>query len=116
MTHHTMNAMGHGIPNTLGVDQRELATRIRQLVPGYMAMGEHGMGEHQSHVDAGHMPGPENTLPMMTGQGPFGNMEMGGMFTLIKVRDNLTDDPGWYEHPTGSVASRIDQVPDDIPT
>lgn len=116
MVHHTMNAMGHGIPNTLGVDQSELAARIRQLVPGYMPMGEHGMAEHQSHVDAGHMPGPENTLPMMTGQGPFGNMEMGGMFTLIKVRDALTEDPGWYEHPPGTVASRTDRVPDGIPT
>ncbi len=117
MTHHTMNAMGHGIPNTLGVDQRDLAGRIQQLVPGYMAMGEHGMSEHQHHVDAGHMPGPENTLPMMMGQGPFGNMEMGGMFTVIKVRDSLEpgQDPGWYEHPEGTVASRVATVPDDLP-
>jgi hypothetical protein len=45
---------------------------------------------------------------MMSGSGPFGAMEMGGMFTVMKVRDGLarTDykDPGWYKHPAGSVA------------
>ncbi len=117
MTHHTMNAMGHDLPNTLGVDQSELAGRIRQLVPGYMPMGEHGMAEHQGHVDAGHMTGPDNTMPMMTGQGPHGNMEMGGMFTLIKVRDEEPgEDPGWYQAPEGTVARRVDSVPDDLPS
>ena len=26
---------------------------------------------------------------------------MGGMFTVLKVRDGITsyDDPGWYKHP-----------------
>ncbi|PSF12661.1 multicopper oxidase family protein [Marinobacter shengliensis] len=115
MAHHTMNAMGHDIPNTLGVNQNEVEQRIQALVPGYMAMGEHGMGEHQTHVDAGHMPGPENTLAMMMGKGQFGNMEMGGMFTVIKVRDQLDGDPGWYQHPTGTVARETDRVPNDLP-
>jgi hypothetical protein len=48
-------------------------------------MGETGMAEHADHVK--HMPGPKNTLPMMMGKGPFGNIEMGGMFTVIKIRD-----------------------------
>jgi len=32
---------------------------------------------------------------------------MGGMFTILKVRDGITtfDDPGWYEHPEGTIAS-----------
>lgn len=116
MSHHTMNAMGHGLPNTLGVNQRQIARRINALVPGFMPMGQHGMSEHQSHIDAGHMPGPENTLPMMGGHGLFGPMEMGGMFTLIKVRDTLTsEDPGWYQPPQGTQAYIIDQVPDDLP-
>ena len=59
----------------------------------------------------GHMRGPQNTLPMMTGRGPYGNMEMGGMFTVVKVRDDLRagdyGDPGWYSHPQGTVARRI---------
>ncbi len=107
MSHHTMNAMGHAIPNTLGVDQRGVAEKIRSLLPGYMAMGESGMAEHQDH--AMHMPGPKNTLPMMMGKGQFGNIEMGGMFTVLKVRDGITsyEDPGWYEFPSGTVARRV---------
>src|SRR5690554_3091363 len=115
MWNHPMHAMGHDIPNTLGVNQNEVEQLIQALVPGYMAMGEHGMGEHQTHVDAGHMPGPENTLAMMMGKGQFGNMEMGGMFTVIKVRDQLAGDPGWYQHPAGTVAHETDRVPNDLP-
>lgn len=111
MAHHTMNAMGHDLPNTLGVDQSGIEQQIREMLPGYMAMGEGGMAEHQKHVDMGHMPGPPNTMPMMTGKGPHGNIEMGGMFTMIKVRDDHPrgdyTDPGWYDAPSGTVASRI---------
>src|SRR5690606_12232236 len=83
--------------------------------PGYMAMGEAGMADHQDHVDAGHMPGPANTLPMMAGKGPFGNIGMGGMFTIIKVRDDLAPgdyrDPGWYAHPAGELARKVSDDP-----
>jgi manganese oxidase len=116
MAHHTMNAMGHGTPNTIGVDQSGVEAKIRRMLPGYMGMGQFGMSEHQNHVNMGHMKGPENTLPMMTGAGPFGNMEMGGMFTLVKVRDDIARgdfrDPGWYEHPHGTRAQRISTDPD----
>src|SRR5918996_2860338 len=103
-SHHTMNTMGHEIPNLIGVDQGGVASRINALLPGYMAMGEGGMADMQAM--AAHMPGPRNTLPMMMGQGPFGPMEMGGMFTVLKVRDDITsyDDPGWYRHPEGTIA------------
>jgi hypothetical protein len=57
------------------------------------------------------MPLPNNTLPMMTGFGPFGAMEMGGMFTVVKVREGLERgnyaDPGWYKHPEGTVAYEL---------
>ncbi len=100
-THHTMNAMGHSLPNTLGVEQRDLAARIAGLVPGYMDMG--GGADMPMH-----MPLPANTLPMMGGQGPHGSLGMGGMFTLVKIRANLAPgdyrDPGWYQPPAGSVA------------
>ena len=79
-----MNAMGHKIPNTLGVDQTKLDKEIQQILPGFIPMGRHGMAEHQKHVDMGHHRGPENTLAMMTGKGPYGNIEMGGMFTTVK--------------------------------
>ena len=34
---------------------------------------------------------------------------MGGMFTVLKVRDGLTGyaDPGWYRHPAGTVARKV---------
>ena len=37
---------------------------------------------------------------------------MGGMFTVIKVRDRLKsydEDPGWYEHPQGTVALKANE-------
>jgi FtsP/CotA-like multicopper oxidase with cupredoxin domain len=103
-SHHVMNAMGHGVPTMIGVDHRGVAEKINKLLPDYMVMGERGMAE----MGAMEMPLPENTLPMMTGFGPFGPLEMGGMFTVVKVREDLArddyGDPGWYEHPKGSVA------------
>ncbi len=110
MAHHTMNAMGHGIPNQTGVDQTGVADRIRAISPGFLPMMRNGMAEHQDHTDGGHQ-GPANTAAMMSGQGPFGNMEMGGMFTVVKVRDDIRagdfSDPGWYRHPAGTVARRV---------
>ncbi len=115
MAHHTMNAMGHEVPNPTGVDQDGVGARVRQMLPGYLPMGRQGMAEHQEHTDAGHQ-GPVNTMAMMTGKGPFGNIEMGGMFTLVKTRDDVgpTDytDPGWYAHPPGTVASRVSSDPE----
>jgi hypothetical protein len=76
-SHHTMNAMSHDVPNLIGVDQAGVAKKINDLVPGYMVMGDKGGS-------------------------------MGGMFTVIKVREGLARgdyrDPGWYEHPAGTVA------------
>ena len=102
--HHTMGPMGHTVPPFLGVDQRDLEKRIKALVPDYMAMGQHGMAD----MGAMDMPLPDNTLPMMTGQGPYGPVEMGGMFSMLKVRADLAPgdyrDPGWYTPPAGTVA------------
>jgi FtsP/CotA-like multicopper oxidase with cupredoxin domain len=109
-SHHVMNAMGHGVPTMIGVDQRGVAEKINKLLPDYMVMGERGMAE----MGDMEMPLPDNTLPMMTGQGPFGPLEMGGMFTVVKIREGLArgdyKDPGWYKHPKGSVAHEWDGV------
>ncbi|MBX3624043.1 MAG: copper oxidase [Rhizobacter sp.] len=103
-SHHTMNAMGHDLPNMIGVDHKGVAERITKLVPDYMVMGDKGMADMGSME----MPLPDNTLPMMTGTGPFGPLEMGGMFSVVKVRDDVPrggyKDPGWFKHPQGSVA------------
>jgi hypothetical protein len=103
-SHHTMNPMGHGVPTMIGVDHREVVTRINRLIPEYMVMGERGMADMQEME----MALPDNTLPMMTGTGPYGPLEMGGMFTVVKVRAELARgdfrDPGPYEHPAGTRA------------
>jgi hypothetical protein len=69
-----------------------------------MPMGEAG-GAGMAEME---MPLPDNTLPMMTGFGQFGPIEMGGMFTVMKIRDDLErgnyKDPGWYKNPEGTVA------------
>jgi hypothetical protein len=40
---------------------------------------------------------------------------MGGMFTVVKVRDDLAPgdygDPGWYRNPEGKVARRVSEDP-----
>ena len=102
-SHHTMNAMSHDVPNMIGVKQAGVEDKVRSVLPGYMAMGEGGMG---GMMDMGR---PRNTLPMMSGQGPFGAIEMGGMFTIVKVRDGLTSyaDPGFYKHPVGTMAKKV---------
>ena len=103
-SHHVMNAMGHNVPTMIGVDHRGIAQKIIKLVPDYMVMGERGMAD----MGEMEMPLPDNTLPMMSGNGPFGAMEMGGMFTVVKIREGLArgdyKDPGWYKHPQGTVA------------
>ena len=104
-SHHTMNAMGHDVRTYIGVDLNEARRKIARVVGAdYHPMGSRGMAEMGSME----MPAPDNTLPMMTGYGQFGPIEMGGMFTVVKVRDGLAtndyNDPGWYQHPLGTVA------------
>ena len=103
-SHHTMNAMGHDVPTLIGVEHRGIARQITNLIPDYMVMGERGMAD-MAEME---MPLPDNTLPMMTGAGPFGSVEMGGMFSMVKVRSDQKPgdytDPGWYKHPAGTVA------------
>lgn len=115
MSHHTMNAMGHNLPNVVGADIENSEQAIKKLLPGYMAMGTDGMAEHAEHSSMGHMQAPDNTLPMMMGTGPYGNLEMGGMFTVVKVREQLATndyrDPGWYKAPAGTVAKMISEDP-----
>jgi FtsP/CotA-like multicopper oxidase with cupredoxin domain len=107
-SHHTMNAMSHEIPNMIGVPQpASVEQKVRSLLPGYMAMGENGMGNMME------MGRPRNTLPMMTGDGPFGPVEMGGMFTILKVRAGITSyaDPGWYKYPDGTLPRNLGVLP-----
>jgi hypothetical protein len=107
-SHHTMGAMGHGVPTMIGVDHRGLVAPLQRAAPDYMVMGERGMadmGEMQMEL-------PANTFPMMTGTGPYGPIEMGGMFTTLKVRADQKagdySDPGNYAMPPGTQARLVE--------
>jgi hypothetical protein len=102
MSHHTMNQMGHNAPNLIGVRTGGLDKRVEAVLPGYMTMGETGM----SGMGEMGMNKQRNSLAMVGAPGKYDYIDMGGMFTIVKVRENLTtyDDPGWYETPPGTLA------------
>lgn len=66
-----------------------------------MPMGKDGMGEMAMSL-------PDNTQAMMTGTRPFGRLGLGGMTSVLLVREGLTRDdyknPGCFKHPLGTVA------------
>ncbi|MEJ7598383.1 MAG: copper oxidase [Kofleriaceae bacterium] len=100
MTHHVMNQMGHDAPNLIGANTKGLDARVNRVVPGYMTMGANGMGDmHKMEL-------PDNSISMLGGDGPHGMIDMGGMFTILKVRKDIKGDvdPGWYQDRPGDVA------------
>jgi FtsP/CotA-like multicopper oxidase with cupredoxin domain len=107
MTHHVMNQMGHGIPNLIGVDPSLFDEKLAAVVPEFDGMGMSMHGEVDDSI-------PANSLPMLSMRGPFGYVTMSGMFTVLKVRDELTSESatGWYTHPAGTVADRA--TPDEL--
>ncbi len=120
LRHHPMNVMGHQFPNLIGVSQSGIEDKIAKENPEYMAMGEKGM----SGMTQMGMQGPKNTLRMMGGDGPYGSIGMGGMFTTLKVHEDIPDfktaeeynkqvklpgDFGWYKNPPGTVAEIVPQ-------
>jgi manganese oxidase len=100
MTHHVMTQMGHGTPNLIGVDPSVFDEKLSEVVPEFDGMGMNmdGAGGDDSV--------PANSLPMISARGPFGYITMSGMFTLLKVRDQLSaaGEPEAYRHPEGTVA------------
>ena len=103
MTHHVMNQMGHGLPNMIGLNHEGLDEKVRKLLPDYMTMGQEGMGD----MGEMGMAVPANSIPMVGATGPYDYITMGGMFTILKVREHLAsyEDPGWYEPPPGTLAT-----------
>jgi di/tripeptidase len=97
-----MNQMGHGGHNLIGMQKGDFDKRMRKLLPGYMTMGETGMAA----MGMMNMAIPDNSLPMRGLPGKHDYIDMGGMFTVLKVRDGITsyEDPGWYENPEGTLA------------
>ncbi|WNG27572.1 copper oxidase [Cystobacter fuscus] len=108
MTHHVMNQMGHGMPNLIGLKPEGFDEKVRELLPDYMTMGHTGMGEME---DMG-MAVPANSIPMVGGKGRYGGITMGGMFTVLKVREHLEGygDPGWYDNPVATLANNADKA------
>jgi hypothetical protein len=120
--------MGHGVPNTIGVDIARMDDALFANVPAYSEMGEMGSGEMgMGEMGSGEMGMgdmrtggdgdsvmPANSLPMMGSRGPHGIITMSGMFTILKVRETLEDgvEPGWYAHPPGTqaVAATAEQL------
>jgi FtsP/CotA-like multicopper oxidase with cupredoxin domain len=102
MTHHTMTQMGHGTPVLIGADAKKIDRRVQAILPDYMTMGQNGMGD----MGEMQMPVPPNSAPMRSAPGPFSAIDMGGMFTVVKVREG--DATEWYRHPEGTVAQSAD--------
>src|SRR6266566_3527446 len=115
MTNHPIHLHGHSFAVTCtdggwvpeGARWPEATTdvpvgAIRALEVVADAPGDWAFHCHKSH----------HTLPMMTGFGQFGPIEMGGMFTLMKVREGLGandyGDPGPYRNPEGTVAHEVE--------
>ena len=50
---------------------------------------------------------PKNSVAMRYGRGKHDVMTMGGMATVLKVRDRLSGygDPGWYDAPAGTMST-----------
>jgi hypothetical protein len=102
MTHHTMTQMGHGIPNLVNVDQATFDAKVAAAMPSFASSGSGHMGGDED-TDMG-MQLPRNSAPMFGGRGPHGYIPMGGMFTILKVRDSNELDAEWYEDPGDTTA------------
>lgn len=102
MSHHTMTQMGHAGVNVLGVDAAAIDRAVQPILPAYMTMGTDGMGD----MGAMGMKVPANSTPMFGAPGPHGYIDMGGMFTVLKVRPKLGphDEHGWWDPPPGTLA------------
>lgn len=106
-SHHTMNQMQHDLPNITGIDVGNIDKKIGHFFPEFMGlMNVNGMGE-MFEMEEGSKK-PANMAPIGN-PGPFGVIELGGMFTILKVREGISSytDPGWYEHPKGTVAEPV---------
>jgi FtsP/CotA-like multicopper oxidase with cupredoxin domain len=108
MTHHIMNQMGHDFPNMVGFNRKGFDREMKDLVPKYMTMGATGIRD----MTKTGMAIPKNSVPMITADGGFNAaISLGVMAGVLKVRDRISkqalddnEDPGWYEHPAGTVA------------
>lgn len=106
MSHHTMNQMGHSGTNLVGTNPAAFDSRVQRVLPDYMTMGSTGMGNMGEMAMNMGMGLPAGAISMLGGPGPHGYIDMGGMLTVLKVREKLPEggDPAWYKNPPGTVA------------
>ena len=69
----------------IGVKPGKLDAKVQRLLPGYMTMGETGMGD----MGEMEMPRAQEQHPDGRRTRPVRLHHMGGMFTILKVRDTL---------------------------
>jgi hypothetical protein len=81
--HHLMNGMGHSLPIVVGMRPDEINARLAKILPGAMPLSV-GMGHMME------MGRPKNTIGSST-EGPFDEIDAGGMFTVLKVRKDIQD-------------------------
>ena len=118
MTNHPMHLHGHefvvtgtdGGPVPKSARWPEVTTdvavgQMRQIEFVADEEGDWALHCHKSHHTMNAM---GHEIPTLIGEGPFGSVEMGGMFSVLKVRRNQKpgnyQDPGWFKHPAGTVA------------
>lgn len=116
-SHHVMNQMVHDLPNLVGINKQGIEERIKQFFPDFIGlMNINGMGDMfemygtKKLMDMGIIMKYPSNIPPIGNPGPFGVIELGGMFTIFKVRENLTSyvDPGWYQYPPGTIVEAVD--------
>jgi FtsP/CotA-like multicopper oxidase with cupredoxin domain len=102
----TMGHMGDMGDHSKHMTMGGMHDHSKQMTRGEMSDHSEQMtrGEMSDHSEQ--MAMPENSIAMMGGNGPHGLIDMGGMLTVLKVREHLTSyaDPGWYQAPRGTVA------------
>lgn len=117
MTHHIMNQMSHDLPNMVGADTSDVDSRIRDLIEGFsMSHGTKGMPNDMTRTG---LPIPDNSIPMLGKKFQFGQTVMGGMATVLRVRDDLDsyEDTEPYDFSDQSMAepvSRDEMIEDGI--
>jgi len=79
----SVNGIGHNIPNMIGVNEEDLVEKLKNIFPDYVPVGTTGLG---AMFDGRHrdLKRPPNFLPYGS-PGPYGVIDMGGMFTILKV-------------------------------
>ena len=75
-SHHTMNHMAHDVPNMLGVQQAEVEPKCKNYCPTTWPWGRLAWVTWRTCT----WKGPSNTVPMMTGDGPFGGIDMAACY------------------------------------